>query len=51
MVVVIQEAGGIVTDWSGDPIRIGWNGTALASANLELHRQALELLNESQLAS
>ena len=45
LVVIIQEAGGIVTDWSGEPIQMGWNGTALAAANLDLHRQALELLN------
>ena len=47
LVVIIQEAGGIVTDWSGEPIQMGWNGTALAAANLDLHRQALELLNAS----
>ena len=47
LVVIIQEAGGIVTDWSGEPIQMGWNGTALAAANLDLHRQALELLNHS----
>ena len=44
LVVIIQEAGGIVTDWSGDPVRMGWDGTVLAAANLDLHEQALELL-------
>ena len=47
LVVIIQEAGGIVTDWSGDPVRMGWDGTVLAAANLELYEQALELLNYS----
>ena len=47
LVVIIQEAGGIVTDWSGDPVRIGWDGTVLAAANLDVHEQALELLNYS----
>ena len=42
LVVIIQEAGGIVTDWSGDPVRMGWDGTVLAAANLDLHEQALE---------
>ena len=45
LVVIIEEAGGIVTDWSGDPVRMGWDGTVLAAANLDLHEQALELLN------
>ena len=45
LVVIIQEAGGIVTDWSGDPVRMGWDGTVLAAANLDVHAQALELLN------
>ena len=44
LVVIIEEAGGIVTDWSGDPVRMGWDGTVLAAANLDLHEQALELL-------
>ena len=47
LVVIIQEAGGIVTDWSGDPVRMGWDGTVLAAANLDVHEQALELLNYS----
>ena len=44
LIVIIEEAGGIVTDWSGDPVRMGWDGTVLAAANLDLHEQALELL-------
>ena len=47
LVVIIQEAGGIVTDWSGDPVRMGWDGSVLAAAYLDVHEQALVLLNYS----
>lgn len=39
---LIQNAGGIVTDWEGGPAHAG--GRALASATPELHKAALELL-------
>jgi len=41
-IAVIEAAGGIVTDWSGNPVHQG--GRALAAANTALHAQALELL-------
>jgi histidinol phosphatase-like enzyme (inositol monophosphatase family) len=42
-IAVIQAAGGIVTNWEGDPAHQG--GRALAAANPTLHQAALELLN------
>ncbi|WP_049645295.1 histidinol-phosphatase [Candidatus Rhodobacter oscarellae] len=42
-IAVIQAAGGIVTNWQGDPAHSG--GTALAAATPELHAAALEILN------
>ncbi|MEL7465636.1 MAG: inositol monophosphatase family protein [Pseudomonadota bacterium] len=39
---VVQAAGGIVTDWSGDSCDQG--GRALAAANAEIHEAALEIL-------
>ncbi len=39
---IIEAAGGVVTDWQGNPAHEG--GTALAAANSELHAQALALL-------
>lgn len=39
---VIQAAGGVITDWAGNPAHGG--GTALAAATPELHAQALALL-------
>lgn len=44
-IAVIEAAGGLVTDWDGNPAHNG--GTALAAATPELHAQALALLNET----
>lgn len=41
-VAVIQAAGGIITDWRGNPAHGG--GRVVAAANAELHRAALEIL-------
>jgi histidinol phosphatase-like enzyme (inositol monophosphatase family) len=41
-IAVIQAAGGIVTNWQGDPAHMG--GRVLAAANVDLHAQALEIL-------
>ncbi|MBY4677669.1 histidinol-phosphatase [Marinobacterium arenosum] len=46
LIPVIEEAGGIITDWQGKPLyEADWDGTAVAAATPELHRQALALLN------
>lgn len=42
---VIEAAGGIVTDWSGNPAHNG--GRALAAANAEVHAAALEILSKA----
>ncbi|WP_424978450.1 histidinol-phosphatase [Leisingera sp. S232] len=44
-IAVIQAAGGIVTDWDGNPAHNG--GRALAAANADIHAAALELLRQS----
>jgi len=47
---VIQGAGGVITDWRGQPLR-GWsdgspqNGPVLAAGNAALHARALALLD------
>lgn len=43
-IAVIEAAGGIVTDWQGDPAHEG--GRVLAAANVDLHRQALKILSK-----
>jgi myo-inositol-1(or 4)-monophosphatase len=44
-IAVISAAGGIVTDWQGDPVHEG--GRVLAAASEALHRAALEVLNKA----
>lgn len=41
-IAIIEAAGGIVTDWEGNPCPMG--GRVLAAANREIHAQALALL-------
>lgn len=42
-IAVIEAAGGVVTDWEGNPASAG--GQVLAAANPALHRAAMEALN------
>lgn len=42
---VIEGAGGIVTDWSGKAIDLGWSGQILAAACPEMHEQAMAIIS------
>jgi myo-inositol-1(or 4)-monophosphatase len=44
LVPVIEAAGGVVTGWAGEPLRLGCDGRVLAAANAKLHAAALEVL-------
>ena len=44
-IAVITAAGGIVTDWKGQPAHQG--GRILAAANRNIHATALDLLNST----
>lgn len=44
-IAVIQAAGGVVTDWQGNPVHNG--GRALAAATPDLHAAVLTLLQEA----
>jgi inositol-phosphate phosphatase / L-galactose 1-phosphate phosphatase / histidinol-phosphatase len=41
---VIENAGGVVTDWEGRPLTIRSDGRVLAAGNAALHRAALDVL-------
>ena len=41
---VIQAAGGTITDWQGNPLRLGCDGSVLAAANARLHAAAIAAL-------
>jgi histidinol phosphatase-like enzyme (inositol monophosphatase family) len=42
---VIEGAGGIVTDWSGEGITLDWRDLVLAAGNRTLHARALAVLS------
>ena len=44
---VIEGAGGVVTDWSGRGIDLGWRGQVLAVGDPARHGEALQLLSFS----
>ena len=44
LVPVIEQAGGIVTDWDGAPVELGKTTSIIASANQILHDEALQAM-------
>lgn len=44
---VVQEAGGVITDWSGQPLSLASSGAIIASASPALHLQVLDRLRLS----
>jgi inositol-phosphate phosphatase / L-galactose 1-phosphate phosphatase / histidinol-phosphatase len=44
MVPIIEGAGGVVTDWSGDPLHVGSDGRVVACGDPRVHAQALGIL-------
>ena len=43
---IIEGAGGIVTDWAGKKLDLGWQGRVVAAGDADLHGRALGLLAE-----
>ncbi len=48
---VIESAGGVVTDWQGQPITLASDGTILAAGDAALHQQAMKLLGGKRTVS
>ncbi|MGY6704558.1 histidinol-phosphatase [Roseinatronobacter sp.] len=44
LVPIIEEAGGIITDWAGAPLGLHSDGRVIAAATPDLHAAALEIL-------
>ena len=45
LVPVVESAGGIISDWQGNPLTMSSQGDVVASATMSLHEQALAVLN------
>ena len=46
MVPIVEEAGGIITDWQGRPLDLCSDGRVVSAATPELHAELLALLNQ-----
>ena len=46
LIPVVESAGGLITDWSGNPLHQGSDGRVIAAATPQLHRAALDLLQD-----
>ncbi|HHG8772199.1 TPA: inositol monophosphatase family protein [Raoultella planticola] len=46
LIPVVEGAGGIISDWAGQPLNFHSRGDVLVSANAELHASALNYLRE-----
>lgn len=44
LVPVIESAGGIITDWTGQPLTIRSEGRVIAASDARVHQQALKVL-------
>lgn len=44
LVPIIEEAGGIISDWRGRPLRPGAAGDVLAAGDVRVHQQARDIL-------
>ncbi len=41
---VVEAAGGIMTDWRGETLGLGSDGTVIAAASQELHTELMRIL-------
>jgi histidinol phosphatase-like enzyme (inositol monophosphatase family) len=48
LTVIIEEAGGVISDWQGRPLTLNSPGDVLASATADLHAQALRIIKETK---
>ncbi|MFT6073894.1 MAG: fructose-1,6-bisphosphatase/inositol monophosphatase family enzyme [Yoonia sp.] len=44
--VVVEEAGGLITDWDGQPLTLNSDGRVLSAATPELHARLMALVGQ-----
>ena len=44
LIPVIEQAGGVISDWDGHPLHLGSDGRVVAAATRQLHESALKVL-------
>ena len=45
LVPIVEQAGGVISDWTGNPLNLDSGPRVIAAASEELHAKALEILN------
>jgi len=45
LVPIVEQAGGIITDWQGNPLGLDSGPQVIAAATPKLHQAAMEILN------
>ena len=48
LVPVVEGAGGLITDWRGNPLTLALSGAIVAACSADLHAEALEILARSR---
>lgn len=48
LIPVVEEAGGVITDWNGDSLNLTSDGTVIAASTQDLHAKALIQLKEKR---
>ena len=48
LVPVVEGAGGLISDWRGNPLTLTSSGAIVAACSADLHAEALEILAQSQ---
>ena len=46
LVPIVEQAGGVISDWQGNPLGLPSGAQVIAAATPQLHEAALEILNE-----
>jgi inositol-phosphate phosphatase/L-galactose 1-phosphate phosphatase/histidinol-phosphatase len=47
LVPIVEQAGGVITDWQGNALNLDSGMQVIAAATVELHKSALEILNRN----
>ena len=47
LIPVVEAAGGIATDWRGEPLGAGSDGAVVMAGDARVHAQALEILSKA----
>jgi inositol-phosphate phosphatase/L-galactose 1-phosphate phosphatase/histidinol-phosphatase len=47
LVAIVEQAGGVISDWQGNPLGLSSGSQVIAAATPQLHQASLNLLNKT----